>query len=448
MIQKKLIYSIAQESVLMNLKQLYHNDEYEEQVIKYYSNKLKSVMIILIVGVILTGFVSLYIRTTGEISADGYIVRNGYGKGDKSIRAEVYRDNSDIPEEITINVSEKRFSEEEIFKMSKIMDSKIVDHILEKNANVDYVTEDLNFSKSIDGCPFTFSYMTDKPYIIDNTGKINAEKLKEIDNENEGVIVGITVTKEYYDFFEDVYFPVCVYRKKATSEELFKEVLLTEVDLANMESTTKDRMKLPSVVAGRRVYYSEQNQNTIGLLILVFTIMVFVIFFGKDADLKKDIEKRNKEMLNEYSSIVSKFALFYNAGMPVKNIWNLICFDYVKSKDETGINKQIYEEMLICNVLMKEGKGEIEAYEEFSSRVNLQCYRNLVSILSQAITKGKKDTCIVLLRESEKSFQERKLMAKKLCEEASTKLLVPLFMMLFVVIVMIIFPAFYSFRIS
>ena len=43
------------------------------------------------------------------------------------------------------------------------------------------------------------------------------------------------------------------------------------------------------------------------------------------------------------------------------------------------------------------------------------------------------------------AFSERKNKAKRMFEEAGTKLLVPMFMMLFVVVIIIMFPAFGSF---
>ncbi len=48
----------------------------------------------------------------------------------------------------------------------------------------------------------------------------------------------------------------------------------------------------------------------------------------------------------------------------------------------------------------------------------------------------------VLEAEMEAAFEQRKNLARRLGEEASTKLLLPLFMMLLIVMVMITVPAF------
>lgn len=58
---------------------------------------------------------------------------------------------------------------------------------------------------------------------------------------------------------------------------------------------------------------------------------------------------------------------------------------------------------------------------------------------------GKKEFSNSLMIECNDAFLERKNKAKRMFEEAGTKLLVPMFMMLFVVVIIIMFPAFGSF---
>ena len=53
---------------------------------------------------------------------------------------------------------------------------------------------------------------------------------------------------------------------------------------------------------------------------------------------------------------------------------------------------------------------------------------------------------LLLEQESEDAFEERKNMAKKYAEEAGTKLLFPMILMLGIVIVIIMVPAILSFQ--
>ncbi len=65
-------------------------------------------------------------------------------------------------------------------------------------------------------------------------------------------------------------------------------------------------------------------------------------------------------------------------------------------------------------------------------------------MLSQNIRKGTKGLTDFLGRESEDAFEERKNLAKKIGEEAGTKLMIPMFLMLIIVFAIVIVPSFFS----
>ena len=67
--------------------------------------------------------------------------------------------------------------------------------------------------------------------------------------------------------------------------------------------------------------------------------------------------------------------------------------------------------------------------------------------LSQNLRKGTKGLSELLKLESIQAFEERKARAKRLGEEAGTKLLLPMFLMLAVVLIIVIVPAFLTMQI-
>ena len=96
---------------------------------------------------------------------------------------------------------------------------------------------------------------------------------------------------------------------------------------------------------------------------------------------------------------------------------------------------------------MKSGIPEAECYERFGSRCGLQLYLKFGSLLSQNLKKGTKGLRDVLYTESAVAFENRKREARKKGEEAGTKLLVPMFMMLGDVLLIVVVPAFLSMRV-
>lgn len=74
-------------------------------------------------------------------------------------------------------------------------------------------------------------------------------------------------------------------------------------------------------------------------------------------------------------------------------------------------------------------------------------YLGVGALLSQNLRKGTKGLSELLKLESIQAFEERKARAKRLGEEAGTKLLLPMFLMLVVVLIIVIVPAFLTMQI-
>lgn len=104
-----------------------------------------------------------------------------------------------------------------------------------------------------------------------------------------------------------------------------------------------------------------------------------------------------------------------------------------------------YEEMLYTCYEMQSGVAEGEAYERFGKRCALQPYTRLTGLLNQSLKKGNGALLSDLQKEAADAQEERRSLARKKGEEAGTKLLLPMMMMLGIVMVLIMVPAFLSF---
>ena len=142
-------------------------------------------------------------------------------------------------------------------------------------------------------------------------------------------------------------------------------------------------------------------------------------------------------MRKSYPKILRQLALYVGAGMTVKGAFTKIAEDSKASQT----NEMIYEEMRYACHEMKQGIGEANAYERFGNRTGLSEYIKLAGLLSQNLKRGNSGFVIRLRSEADNSMRERVLEARKAGEEAQTKMLVPMMMMLAVVMVMIMIPA-------
>ena len=148
----------------------------------------------------------------------------------------------------------------------------------------------------------------------------------------------------------------------------------------------------------------------------------------------------------DYPRIINKFNLYIRAGMTVRKAWFRIAEDYQTGKG-TGVGRKAYDEMTAAMYQIRGGLPEGECYEAFGARCGEQAYRRFGLLLSQNLRKGSGGLTDLLEREASDAFEDRKKLAKKLGEEAGTKLMIPMFMMLVIVLIIVIVPAFFSIQI-
>ena len=131
------------------------------------------------------------------------------------------------------------------------------------------------------------------------------------------------------------------------------------------------------------------------------------------------------------------------AGMTIRNAFFKMGEDYKKQSNQR--KRYVYEEIAMVCYELQSGRSETEAYDHLGKRCQVQAYMKLSALLSQNIRKGSNDLLRMLRQEADNAFTERKGLAKKLGEEAGTKLLLPMMIMLCIVMVIIIIPAYFSF---
>ena len=123
----------------------------------------------------------------------------------------------------------------------------------------------------------------------------------------------------------------------------------------------------------------------------------------------------------------------------------------VKDYEQAGRNKAnkryAYEELSFACHEMDNGVSEAVAYEQFARRCGQNCYSKLAALLSQNSKKGNSSLLQQLRTESEHAQEERRNLARKMGEEAGTKLLLPMMLLLVMVMLMILVPAMLSFGI-
>ncbi len=159
-------------------------------------------------------------------------------------------------------------------------------------------------------------------------------------------------------------------------------------------------------------------------------ILVPLCFYLPDVILKSKIEKRQAEILGNFSTTVDLAALIIESGLDYLTAFERI----IKIAKE----KTILEEELEKTINeIKLGYSRREALERFAARTGVQEVRSLVGLIIQSDELG--TSLVDLLRNFSTDLRARRLSrAEKLAAQASTKMLFPLFMFIFPTIFILI----------
>ncbi len=305
----------------------------------------------------------------------------------------------------------------------------------------DHVTMSVNMAESYAGGLVKAEWLLDSYQAVDVNGNMIEDAVGD-----DGALVTATAQLSCGNYKEEYTFSFMVYPKTLSP----KEQLLKDIGAAVSEEGSKKgsrKFTLPDEVKGIKLNWSEKKQYLVLKVLLFEVIIVFLLFLSERERKRIALKERRDQMQLDYSEVVNKLLILLGAGMTLKQSWNRIAAQYVEKRKKKEVGKRhIYEEMLLTAHEISDGESDRVAYQKFGERTDLGSYQRLVRILVQNLQTGSRGLCKLLGQEAETAMEDRKALAKKLGEEAGTKMLMPLILMLGIVIAIIIVPAILSFR--
>lgn len=366
--------------------------------------------------------------------------RNDYGDGSRTetltVESETYGKTL-----VEVEIDEREYDADKIQEILEREAEELEKQILGENESLESVREDLNFISRIPDTGIDVTWELSNYEVMDITGKINRENLTD-----DGMLVEITAVLTYREQILRHTFPACVYPRQLDGKEKFLARLSEAVKQLEEGSRSQKQLVLPAELDGEKLTWKRnREQRWVIVLMLGLTTAALLLAREREQEQKKEKE-RKKQMMLDYPEIVNKFTIYTGAGMTVRNAWGRIVRDYEENQRKEKV-RYAYEEMRITMHEMEEGEGERDCYERFGNRCRLQPYLKLGALLTQNLRKGSKGLSELLRIEARNAFEERKTLARRQGEEAGTKLLVPMFLMLAVVLVIVIVPALLSVQI-
>ncbi|MBR3306405.1 MAG: hypothetical protein IKI75_04005 [Lachnospiraceae bacterium] len=398
---------------------------------KQFVSKTALMLLILCAGSVFSLLMRFSEQDQALLGADGTLKRNGHGNGSYSLTLDAALEDEVYPG-MNVTVKERGYSEAEIKEMLPDFHKALEEAVLGSGVSPDHVSSDIDPVSAVKGYPFYIEWEFRDHKSFDHNGK-----LKE-DIPPEGQLLTLSAKVSLEDFNEIYSFTLMAYPPELSRRERLEKELSEAVSLADKESAAEEEFVLPSEVDGIKVIWDEKKKSSMAVLMFMIIAAAAGVCWGKDNDLSKKVKERDKQMQADYPELVSKLSLYMGAGMTTRTAWKKICSEYEKS----GRKRYAYEEMLFTLREMESGVSELGAYQNFARRCRIQKYVKFVSLLEQNAKLGARGFLESLSHEAKDALEERKHTARQLGEEAGTKLLLPMVMMLAIVMVVIIVPAF------
>ncbi|MBQ9990871.1 MAG: type II secretion system F family protein [Lachnospiraceae bacterium] len=431
---------MGKKQIEWDFDRLYAGGNRKILVENYYKKKKKDMLLLFLGGIIILGLLLAKVVQDGALETGNTIKRNSYGEGLKEVNLEVKKGEGDW-QAIAVELREKEYTKEEVEEYFDRLEKELPELILGKNTSIDQIEQDLNLPREVEGYPFYLTWKSSNDKLLDSGGTVHMDRLKE-----GGELVSLSVTMEYQEWKREHSFFVRIADIPLSETELFLKQLSDKVKKEEEESRLEEEVNLPLYESGEELSWRYPLNKGIFLLILFFPFLLVILWREKDKEVHDQVKEREDCLISRYPEFVSKLILFMEAGMTAKGaIYRIVQTKQIGS--ERGKEREyLYEELQYICRRMNNGMGEKDAYELLGKRCELPIYRKLSTLLIQNIQKGSYGMLETLRQESWQTNEDRKNRIKRKGEEAGTKLLFPMMLMLGMVMILIIVPACFSFQ--
>ncbi|MBQ7708070.1 MAG: type II secretion system F family protein [Lachnospiraceae bacterium] len=400
------------------------SDSKLDEICRQYYTKIISICMVVIFVINLACLLLYGYRQFNKGEGSNVIKRGGYD--DEISITKIYVGEPDNQREYELSVYPREYTADEFYEEADKVFNGLKSDILGNNEDLQHISGDLNLPVTDKDGRFDISWESDYPEYILPSGRVNLEELR---HETE---VNLVAEIMYLDFTAKfTYNLVLVPCKKP--EELSDEI---SVVLKQIETNSRNdsSFEIPDEINGNKISISKMDNNSYKKLFFLGIVMcTFTIVFSNNSLSKK---KRNRECVLEflYPSFVNRISLLIGSGMNIRN-----CFISIIADADNNI---LTRELEFTVNQIKAGYDEATAYEELGIRIGIPVYNRLMSHISQNLRMGTGDLRTIMADEVREAMEVRKENAKKKGERASTKLLFPMIILMAVVIVIIMFPAF------
>ena len=285
------------------------------------------------------------------------------------------------------------------------------------------------------------SYLSSDPALLDSYGNVNNAALTGPAELTLTVTLRDTPAREGLRFL----LPLTILPPATDPAAQRTKDFLAYLQAEDSRQSAAPELSLPREYQGHALRYREKKHREARLFLLLGAVAALLFLLKERQDRADAAALRQRQLLLDYPELVSKLLVLLGAGMNARNALLSIAADYSAEQQKKAAPRAAYEELKRALLLLRAGESESRMYRAFGRACGLRQYMKLASLLEQNQRTGVAALRTILAAEMTLAWEERKNLARRLGEEAGTRLLLPLFLMLLVVMIVMVVPAFFSF---
>ncbi len=373
---------------------------------------------------------------TGSLE-QGRLTRNGPGEGELETEAVFYLPQEDTEYQMMLTIPERKYGRKEEARLIAAAIEEINETFCGENPSLDEIRLNPYIRKNYQDGAVMAEWIFSEEDFINAEGEILQQALGDKSQKVEAsVVLTCGDSEETYQFAFSI-LPEEKNKEERMIADIHEQILLQE--------STEAVVVLPEYADGEKIQWKAEASTKPAEILCFGIIAAVTASYTEKERREQQVRKRKRRLLLEYPEFVGKLSLLLGAGMTISGALRKMDQMYW-SRGNTAETKSgtVYQQLhrMICE--MDNGMGEIRAYQEFAKGCDLQPYRKLMFLLISGQRVGNRKLTEKLNEEADRVFTERKNTARKLGEEAGTKLLFPMMLMLVIVMGIVIIPAFLS----
>ncbi len=337
---------------------------------------------------------------------------------------------------LDLTLAGKMPSREEADRVELLFWEELQQVALGENRGWEEVWQELSLEERLEGYPFAAQWSSEDTMTIDTSGTVRQAE----EGQRYPVRLTVKVTYEQWEWTHTVQ-AVVVPRPVSREEQLYQE-LEQYIEELEKNTRTSEELALPESWQEHSVTWTEQRDNPGAVIGLVAAVAGVAVFFLQDKDLHGKLKVRQELMREDYPLIVSKLLLYLGAGLTLRGAFRRMEEEYRRARASGGRERPACEELGIMCRAIETGQTEKGAYEQFGKRCGLTEYVRLSALLAGNVMRGGDFLMERLREEAEEAMKAQINRSRKNGEAVSAKLIFPMMLMLAVVMIMIMVPAF------